>query len=165
MFIIVLSLLFLSFVWHSHWAEFLLHLGSSEKTCEFQKIMYSSCLEGIQKLAASKGSPLICRASLAYNLDGVEKTVYYRSSQNYKQSLAGWLLSNSVDFSLFIIFIQKQDPTQFLRVYGQKYKIHIDPQLSSAGDGKTVMWEWMIIKLLANTDFFGGREAISNNQK
>lgn len=36
----------------------------------------------------------------------------------------------------------KQDPTQFLRVYGQKYKIHIDPQLSSAGDGKTVMMPW-----------------------
>ena len=54
MFVIVLSLLFLSFVWHSHWAEFLLHIGSSEKTCEFQKIMYSSCLEGIHTKAGSQ---------------------------------------------------------------------------------------------------------------
>lgn len=34
------------------------------------------------------------------------------------------------------------DPTQFLRLYGQKCKIHIDPQLSAAGDGKSVMMPW-----------------------
>jgi len=36
----------------------------------------------------------------------------------------------------------KQDPTQFLRLYGQKCKIHIDPQLAAAGDGKSVMMPW-----------------------
>lgn len=38
------------------------------------------------------------------------------------------------------VFFQRLDPTQFLRIYGQKCKIHIDPQLSAAGDGKTVMY-------------------------
>lgn len=36
----------------------------------------------------------------------------------------------------------KLDPTQFLRIYGQKCKIHIDPQLAAAGDGKSVMMPW-----------------------
>lgn len=36
----------------------------------------------------------------------------------------------------------KLDPTQFLRLYGQKCKIHIDPQLAAAGDGKSVMMPW-----------------------
>ena len=34
---------------------------------------------------------------------------------------------------------QKLDPTQFLRIYGNKCKIHIDPQIAAAGDSNTVM--------------------------
>ncbi|ESO02526.1 hypothetical protein HELRODRAFT_188738, partial [Helobdella robusta] len=36
----------------------------------------------------------------------------------------------------------KQDPNQFIRVYGRSLKIHIDPQLAASAEGPQIMQPW-----------------------
>jgi hypothetical protein len=36
-------------------------------------------------------------------------------------------------------FLQKLDPTQFVRVYGRPAKIHLDPAVAMAAEGPQIM--------------------------